>query len=71
MKNESERLIELESQLAHLQHQYDALNEVITEQASRLQSMHKRVEKWEQQVDRLKNASDSASDPLEERPPHY
>lgn len=61
----------LEIQLAHLQRQYDVLNDVVTEIAMQLDKANKRMSKWEQTVDRLKNSSEPASDPLDEKPPHY
>ncbi|WP_372895994.1 SlyX family protein [Stieleria sp.] len=71
MKNEIERITHLEIQLAHLQRQYDVLNDVVTEQAMLLDRVNKRIAKWEQTVDRLKNASEPTSDPQDEKPPHY
>ncbi len=71
MKTDQQRITELEITLAHLQRQYDLLNEVVTEQTSRLDRAVKRIEKWEQNVDRLKNAVETGSDPLDEKPPHY
>lgn len=71
MKSETERVTTLEIQLAHLQRQYDVLNDVVTEIAMQLDKANKRIFKWEQTVDRLKNSSESAADPLDEKPPHY
>lgn len=71
MKSETERITDLETQLAHLQRQYDVLNEVVTQQANQLDSVVKRIAKWESTVERIKNATDPIGDPLDEKPPHY
>ena len=71
MKNESERITDLEIGLAHLQRQFDVLNTVVTEQAMQLDRATKRITKWEQTVERMKNSSEPAADPLDEKPPHY
>ena len=71
MKNDTDRIIQLEIQLAHLQRQYDVLNVVVTEQSMQLDRATKQIAKWEQTVDRIKNATESLGDPLDEKPPHY
>jgi SlyX protein len=71
MNSESERMTQLEIGLAHLQRQYDVLNQVVTEQALQLDRVNQRIAKWEQTVDSLKNGSDQETDPLDEKPPHY
>ncbi len=71
MKTQQERITELEISLAHLQRQYDVLNEVVTEQTSRLDRVVKQIARWEQRLDRLKHAVETESDPLDEKPPHY
>lgn len=71
MKNDTERITHLEIQLAHLQRQYDVLNEVVTQQAALLDRVNQRISKWEQTVDRIKHLSEPAGDPLDEKPPHY
>ena len=71
MNSESTRITDLEVALAHLQRQFDLLNEVVTEQATRLDQAFKRIEKWEQKLDGVKNAAGSETDPIEEKPPHY
>jgi SlyX protein len=71
MKTDQQRITDLEISLAHLQRQYDLLNEVVTEQTSRLDRAVKRIKTWEQNLDRLKNAVETDSAPLDEKPPHY
>lgn len=71
MKSETERIVELEIGLAHLQRQFELLNGVVTEQAMELDRANKRITKWEDTVQRLKSAGDSTADPLDEKPPHY
>ena len=71
MKNETERITHLEIQLAHLQRQFYVLNDVVTEQAMLLDRVNQRVAKWEQTVDRIKNATEPTTHPQDEKPPHY
>lgn len=71
MKSDQQRITELEMDLTHLQRQYELLNEVVTDQAARLDRALKRIEKWEEGLDRLKNSMDGPGDPLDEKPPHY
>ncbi|PNY37317.1 SlyX family protein [Rhodopirellula sp. MGV] len=71
MADNEKRMIELESQLAHLQHQYDVLNQVVVEQSRDLNRMKVQVLKWEQELDRLKSAVEPRGDLADEKPPHY
>jgi uncharacterized coiled-coil protein SlyX len=71
MGNEKDKIIELEIALAHLQRQFDVLNAVVTDQAMQMDRASKRIDKWEQAVQRLKNTSETAADSVEEKPPHY
>ena len=71
-KSDSDRITELEIQLAHLQRTYDQLNEVVTEQALRLDQMVAAKKQQDAKIDRLLAAHDEQStDPLDEKPPHY
>jgi SlyX protein len=67
----NDRLTELEIQLAHVQRLYDQLDEVVTQQAMRLDRMQRRLEAVETQVKELKEKSQTTTDPLDETPPHY
>ncbi|MCO8124863.1 SlyX family protein [Stieleria sp. TO1_6] len=71
MKTDAEKICDLEIALAHLQRQYDLLNEVVTAQSIQLDRLQKRITKWEQTVETLKNKGESFDDPLSEKPPHY
>ena len=71
MKSEIDRIVELEIALAHLQRQFDVLNDVVTEQAMQLDRATKRIDKWEQAIERMKNTADSSTDSIDEKPPHY
>ena len=68
---DDKRVEELEFQLAHLQRQYDQLNEVVTEQANTIDRLRQQVSKLEASVSNLKTASQPPTDPLDEKPPHY
>ncbi len=67
-----ERLTELEIQIAHVQRLYEQLNEVVTAEAMRADRMQTKLDTLTQQFKDIKNKStESPSDPLDERPPHY
>ncbi|MEO1617795.1 MAG: SlyX family protein [Planctomycetota bacterium] len=71
MSSEQERITNLEISLAHLQRQYDMLNEVVIEQTRELERATKQIAKWENEVNSMKNQMESPGDPLDEKPPHY
>jgi len=71
MKSEQQRITELEVSLAHLQRQYDVLNDVVTDLNGQLDRTTKRIEKWERGLDQLKSAVEQPTDPMDEKPPHY
>lgn len=67
-KELAERLEKLESSLAHLEHQYDQLNEVVLEQAkqlAKLQAVQQRVSQTVEgmEIERIKATN--------AKPPHY
>ena len=70
LASQKERVTGLESTLMHLQNDYDALNEVVLENANRLEKMSSLIQ---QLTARLEAAStDTAPRKLEdEKPPHY
>ena len=65
------RLEKLEFELAHLNRLYDQLNEVVTEQAMRLDSQSRTIRRLTDQLNELKEKPLPMSDPLDEKPPHY
>ena len=68
------RITELEFHLAHQQRMCEQLNEVATEQSRRLDRMERTVVRLERQLKELRDQprqTHEASDPLDERPPHY
>ncbi len=66
------RITELEIQLAHVQRMYEQLNEVVTSEAMRADRMQRRLDTLTQQFKDIKSKSvEPASDPLDEKPPHY
>ncbi len=66
-----DRITELEVQLAHTQHFVDQLNQVVTEQASKIDRMVHLIERLKGRIDELKSASEEKRDLLDEKPPHY
>lgn len=67
----ADRVKELEFQLTHIQRIYDQLNDVVTEQAGRIDRLHVRIDRLESLASDLKRESGTAPDPLDEKPPHY
>ena len=61
-----DRITELESKIAFLEHLLDQLNTVVTTQQNQLDAMGKEVVRLREQLD-----SPSDSMPESERPPHY
>lgn len=66
----NERIVGLESVVAHLQREMEQLNEVLIEQASGLQTMRQQLNELET---RLISSEDDRPefDPRLDRPPHY
>ena len=67
-KELSERLEKLESNFAHLEHQYDQLNQVVLEQSrqlTKMQALQQRVSQTVESIelDRIKSTNS--------KPPHY
>jgi len=67
----SERIMELEFQLAHLQRLYDQLNEVVTNQALAYDRLQRQLTLLQSQVKNIQLKSLPPEDPLSEKPPHY
>ena len=66
-----QRITELEVQVAQTQHLVDQLNEVITDQATRIDGMIRRIAQLQQRVEDLKFKTEEKRDLLDEKPPHY
>ncbi|GAA5507085.1 SlyX family protein [Novipirellula caenicola] len=69
--NLAQRVIELEIKITHMQHAYDQLNEVVTEQAMRQDRLQAVLKAMKEKMEDLKAAKEPAQDPLDEKPPHY
>ncbi|TWU42602.1 SlyX family protein [Novipirellula artificiosorum] len=67
----SERLVELEIHIAHVQRVCDQLNEVVTEQAMRQDRMQNAIKQLTEKMKEMKSVEEPAEDPLDEKPPHY
>lgn len=66
----SERLERIETALAHLQHDVDALNSSLTIHFRRLQEIDDRFQRLEHEM-QMAGQSPEKRDPASERPPHY
>ena len=64
------RLTDMETSMMHLQNDYDSLNEVVLENARRIEQMAKAIQRL---TDRLQAATEPQSDreAEDEVPPHY
>jgi SlyX protein len=67
----SDRVTELEIQLAHVERMYEQLNEVVTAQAMENDRMQRRIVELQQQLKELKEGKETEIDLLDEKPPHY
>ncbi|MCA9085743.1 MAG: SlyX family protein [Planctomycetaceae bacterium] len=65
-----ERLIRIESALAHLQHDIESLNNSLSLQFRRLQGFEARFVRIEQELESFVEPPE-VRDPEAERPPHY
>lgn len=68
---EAERLIEIESALAHQQRLCEQLNEVVVDQTQRLLKLERLVVQLENQVRDVMRQTREQRDLLDEKPPHY
>ncbi len=67
-KDLAERLEKLESNLAHLEHLYDQLNQVVLEQSRTLTRLQGAQQKVAQTVESMELERIKATNP---KPPHY
>jgi len=65
-----ERLVEIETKLAHQEYLLGELNEVVTKQQEIIMQLE---ERYGRLVDRVRSISEAlpADGPADERPPHY
>ncbi len=70
MSADSERLLRLETAVAHLQHDFERLHSVAIELQSELRQLMNRLARSEHQLQRLIDPDEPAL-PENERPPHY
>jgi uncharacterized coiled-coil protein SlyX len=68
MNETTQRLAHLESVLAHMEHQYDQLNQVIIEQGRLLARLQAQQQRISQIVEGIESDRIRATNP---KPPHY
>lgn len=68
--SDTERIVELESQIAHLQHDLDQLGSVVYEQRKLIEQLQGEQQKLAQRLEELQEGPEQR-DPESERPPHY
>ena len=66
-----ERLVELESQLAHHQRVCEQLNEVVVQHTKTIMELEYKLARLESQWKDLRGQTPEVRDLLEEKPPHY
>lgn len=71
MKDLNQRLIEVETQLAHQQLICDQLNEVIVEQGKQIMRLERNLLRLENQVKDVQQLSREPRGDANEKPPHY
>ena len=69
-KEIQERLVRIESALAHMQHDIDDLNQSLTGHFRRLQGFEERFIRIEHELETLGEEPESRN-PEDEKPPHY
>ena len=69
-EKDRKRITELETSMMHLQNDYESLNEVVLENAQRLEKMRIVIERLESRL-RVSSESDSERKAEDEMPPHY
>ena len=65
-----QKLVDLESLIAHLQYEFEQLNAVIINQNQRIDQLQTSQRKFEHQLQTLEEDLEKR-DPEDERPPHY
>lgn len=65
-----DRLVRIETAMAHLQHDVEELNQSLTEHFRRLQNFEQRFTRIEHEISSLTEGPDGR-DAESERPPHY
>ena len=70
-RSAEQRLVDLESTLAHHQREFEQLNQVVIEQTGLLEKLQRRVERVEATLEGLMERLPDAQDASDEKPPHY
>ncbi len=66
-----QRLIALETELAHQQRLCEQLNEVLIEHTKAITQMERIILRLEGQVKEIRRQAEDAKDPADDKPPHY
>jgi uncharacterized coiled-coil protein SlyX len=66
----ADRLVRLETAVAHLQHDFERLNQVTLDLQTELRQWTLRLSRLERQLEQLEAPPESHS-PADDRPPHY
>ena len=69
-ENLNQRVENLESALAYLQHDFEAQNETILLHTKEIKKLENSISKLLSKVEQLKDGAEER-DPLDEKPPHY
>lgn len=66
----ADRVEKLESELAYIQHDFEAQNETILLHTKEIKKLENSISKLLSKVEQLKDGAEER-DPLDEKPPHY
>ena len=66
----SQRIVAMESLIAHLQHDLDQLNSVLLRQQTEIDALRQSQNRLEMRIDNNFTGAED-NDPSNERPPHY
>ena len=67
-ENDSERLQQIEANLAHVEHQVEQLNSVIIEQGKLVEQLRRQLQRQAQTIETMELERIKATNP---KPPHY
>jgi len=68
-KSDRQRIVEAEIALTHLQHDYEALNEVVLQHQKTIETLSAKIQKLEAKIEA--SSEPEVRDAEAEKPPHY
>ena len=71
MKSLEDRITDVESAVAHLQHYYEAQNEVLLTQGAKLDELENSIREIVRRLESINLQLERPRNPEDEKPPHY